>query len=102
MGVRWSEDIVDIFCMGINCRIFVWWVLMASIRVEIDHTLASRRIVIVGMADTWVIAMPVSLGCDEYQLFWFKKNRPVVEEFVRHNLCDEVFEHLIEPFCSGK
>ncbi|PSR88357.1 Protoporphyrinogen oxidase [Actinidia chinensis var. chinensis] len=24
-----------------------------------------------------------------------------VEEFVRHNLGDEVFERLIEPFCSG-
>jgi protoporphyrinogen oxidase len=24
-----------------------------------------------------------------------------VEEFVRRNLGDEVFERLIEPFCSG-
>ena len=36
-------------------------------------------------------------------MFWrrWQDHEESVEEFVRRNLGDEVFERLIEPFCSG-
>jgi Flavin containing amine oxidoreductase len=89
MDKKWHELLIQASRVAL-------WAICSSPFVDILRLAASRSIL-----GFLFLSVPLTVLGAAALCVGFSEREESVEQFVRRNLGDEVFERLIEPFCSG-